>query len=308
MARQSVIRTVFLLGGVVALAACEEGQSLSFLTAPSTGEDASATAPASKTVERDVEAPEIFSETGPGLWDGRPSLGGVWVAHPDVKDPERVIIRNAGSDKFVVGALFRRERATPGPKIQVSSDAAEALGMLAGAPVELSVIALKREEAPAAQSLLVDAPVADAATAPASAIGAETIATAPLKPAGDIAASASAAIAKAETTSQTKPAAKPANTSAAKPAAPAPSQAAPSGSGPSKPFIQLGIFSVEANATRAQASLQKAGIGAKLVKEDWQGKTFWRVLGGPATSNADRDALLTKIKGMGFPDSYAVSK
>ncbi len=309
MARQSLIRTAFLLGSVAALAGCEEGQPLSFLgTAGSevSADGTSSAARTSKTVERDVEAPEIFSTKGPGLWDGRPSLGGVWVAHPDVKEPERVIIRNTGSDKFVVGALFRRERATPGPKIQVSSDAAEALGMLAGAPAELSVIALKREEAAAAQSALVDGPVIaqdgaamDASATPGTAIKSEAIAATPITPVADIAATAGAALAKTEATPVAKPSAKPAAPKAA---------ATPAAGSLSKPYIQLGIFSVEANATRAQASLQKAGIGAKMIKEDWQGKTFWRVLGGPAATQADRDALHTKIKGMGFPDSYAVSK
>ena len=83
-------------------------------------------------VERDIEAPEVFSVNEAGLWDGRPSLGGVWVAHPTVTDPERVIIRNTANDKFVIGALFRRELENPGPALQVSSDAAEALGLLAG--------------------------------------------------------------------------------------------------------------------------------------------------------------------------------
>ena len=89
-----------------------------------------------KTTERDVEAPEVFSATENGLWDGRPSLGGVWVAHPDVKEPERVIIRNKTNGSFVVGALFRRARDIPGPRLQISSDAADALGMLAGAPAK----------------------------------------------------------------------------------------------------------------------------------------------------------------------------
>ena len=86
---------------------------------------------ATELVERDVEAPEVFQVTEPGLWDGRPSLGGVWVAHPDVTEPERVIVRNEANGKFVIGALFRRERDIPGPRMQASSDAAAALGMLA---------------------------------------------------------------------------------------------------------------------------------------------------------------------------------
>lgn len=97
--------------------------------------------------ETDLEAPDVFQVTDQGLWDGRPSLGGVWVAHPDVADPERVVIRNRDNGEVVIGALFRRERDNPGPPIQVSSDAAEALGLLAGAPATLEVTALRREEA-----------------------------------------------------------------------------------------------------------------------------------------------------------------
>ncbi len=99
-----------------------------------------------RLVERDVEAPDVFQVTEDGLWDGRPSLGGVWLAHPSATDPERVIIRNEANGRFVIGALFRRERDNPGPALQVSSDAASALGLLAGAPAVLNVTALRREE------------------------------------------------------------------------------------------------------------------------------------------------------------------
>ena len=55
-----------------------------------------------------IMAFDVFETSDKGLWDGRPSLGGVWVAYPDVPSPERVIIRNTASGKEVVGALFRR--------------------------------------------------------------------------------------------------------------------------------------------------------------------------------------------------------
>ncbi|RBO52395.1 SPOR domain-containing protein [Rhodovulum sp. BSW8] len=96
----------------------------------------------------DVEAPEVFHAEETGLWDGRPSLGGIWIAHPDVTDPERVIIRNTATGQSVVGALFRRERESPGPRFQVSSDAAAQIGLLAGQPTELSVTALRRPPDP----------------------------------------------------------------------------------------------------------------------------------------------------------------
>ena len=103
-----------------------------------------------KLVDRDIEAPNVFAVTDMALWDGRPSLGGVWVASPDAVDPERVILRNTANGKFVIGALFRRERDNPGPSLQISSDAAAALGLLAGQPGKISVTALRREEAPVA--------------------------------------------------------------------------------------------------------------------------------------------------------------
>lgn len=112
---------------------------------------------AASASERDVEAPEVFDVTDEGLWDGRPSLGGVWVAHPEATDPERVMIRNAETGRFVIGALFRRERENPGPPLQVSSEAAAALDLLAGNPTSLQVTALRREAPAAAETAPADA-------------------------------------------------------------------------------------------------------------------------------------------------------
>ena len=154
-----ILRATVLIGALFGLSACSEGQMPAFLQAkPGGGEEVTRGAGGlgARTTERDVEAPEIFSAKEAGLWDGRPSLGGVWVAHPDVSEPERAIIRNTSNGKFVIGALFRKERQTPGPRLQVSSDAAAALGMLAGQPANLDVVALRREKAP-----VQDAPTAD---------------------------------------------------------------------------------------------------------------------------------------------------
>ena len=138
-------RLVLFAATLGILAGCEEGPKLGFLQPKDKETTTEASGQSTQLIERDVEAPEVFEVTEAGLWDGRPSLGGVWVAHADVTEPERVIIRNSSNGKFVIGALFRREREIPGPRIQASSDAAAALGMLAGAPVELHVTALRRE-------------------------------------------------------------------------------------------------------------------------------------------------------------------
>ncbi len=146
--RMGFSRTILRMGGMAlamaALSGCDGAPGLGFLKS----KDKPAADQSAPVVDRDIEAPDVFQKTEAGLWDGRPSLGGVWVAHPDVTDPQRVIIRNTANGESVVGALFRRERDLPGPRFQVSSEAAGALSMLAGAPVELNVTALMRNAAP----------------------------------------------------------------------------------------------------------------------------------------------------------------
>ena len=328
------------------------------------GSAASSTAASPVSVERDVETPQVFNLTGQGLWDGRPSLGGVWIAHATVTDPERVIIRNPKNGKSVVGALFRRERDMPGPGLQVSSDAAEALGMIAGQPAELGVVALRREEKPVPVDTEIGAEdavataAADAATAetPAATAGAAT-AEVPATPAGAAAAGATAqtagsdaaAVAPAAVTTadaapkkkagglfgflRKKPKAADADvapvaagagagaidqtvldpvavsaaaaieragTSAGAPAAPAPA-AASAPAAIKRGYIQIGIFSTEANASRAAGQMKAAGMVATVRPDQSNGKTYWRVIVGPAASVAQRDALVARVKGIGYP-------
>lgn len=280
--------------GLLVLAGCEDGPKLGFLQPKAETDSAVKPSSSTRLVERDVEAPEIFQVTEAGLWDGRPSIGGVWVAHPDTKDPERVIIRNNSNGQFVIGALFRREREIPGPRLQVSSDAAAALGMLAGAPIELNVTALRREEVdngPAAADPAADASGAEdeAAQLLAESAAETDIAETQLDPI----ASAAAAI-DAAAPAESAPAA----------AAPAPKQQQ---SQLSKPYIQIGIFSVEANAQRTADIMRNAGMVPEVRAQSSNGKPFWRVLVGPAQSKSERSQLLKSVKETGFADAYAVS-
>ncbi|WP_415920082.1 SPOR domain-containing protein [Tateyamaria sp. SN6-1] len=281
------------LAALTILAGCDEnGQFVAMQALQSNTKTEGAPVPgaATKSVERDVEAPEVFSATEAGLWDGRPSLGGVWVAHPDVNEPERVIIRNPANSKFVVGALFRRERDIPGPRLQISSDAAEALGMLAGAPAELNVTALRKETVPVEQPT-PDIEQVDAVAAPTD------VATTTLDPI----AGAAAAIDAAPASPGIQPAAQEdvvIQTAATN---------RPAASTLSKPFIQIGIFSIEANATRTSNRMRDAGIVPVTKTFERDGKTFWRVVVGPASSSAERGQLLKKVKEEGFTDAYAVS-
>lgn len=294
--KQAKIRAVFLMSAAaLALTGCVGGANP--FGGKSSADDG--VVPAQKStrlVDRDTEAPEIFQTTDTALWDGRPSLGGVWVASPEAKDPERVIIRNKANGKFVIGALFRRETLNPGPKLQISSDAAAALGILAGQPQEINVTALRREEVPTETD--ASKPILDSS---------ETVETASLDPI----AGAAAAIEKADPKGAapampTAPLAPvPATTAASAPAsgpAPAKPAAPPAPAATGGKTIQIGIFSVEANAKRAVDALKKAGLSAEIKREESKGKTLWSV-----TSRGDA-AALAKVKGLGFPDAYFLKR
>lgn len=67
-------------------------------------------------------------------------------------------------------------------------------------------------------------------------------------------------------------------------------------------MIQIGIFSVEANAKRTVDKLAKAGITASVREGSAQGKSFWSVT---ATGDA---AVLAKIKAAGFADAYLLKR
>lgn len=269
------------LCSIAALSACEEGASL-FGTTTSAPETSTTTT----LVERDVEAPDVFQANENGLWDGRPSLGGVWVASTDATDPERVIIRNEANGKFVIGALFRRERELPGPKLQVSSDAAAAIGMLAGQPTLLNVTALRREEVP------VDPPVEATPLEPVEEIATETL------PDDDAIAVAAAALDAMDDTKET---------AAPAVAAPAPAPVPASTSSLDKPFIQVGIFNVEENATRTGKILRDGGLVPEILAQESKGKPFWRVIVGPAGNSSQRAALLKTVKELGYTDAYFVT-
>ncbi len=313
------------------LAGCQADQPFAFLKAkPAAAGTAAAStaAPADassvKLVDRDVEAPDIYHAKAKALWDGRPSLGGVWIAAVNVKEPQRVIIRNPKNGKFVIGALFHREQGAPGPKLQLSSDAAEALGMLAGQPATVDVTALKRVEQPApapktnpkepalsSNEAIKTKPIADIRASAAAAIdkaAARTTAKSTAKTAMN--ATAKSAAAEARVKPVPRPKAAPASTThtAAATHTPAATHAAkPKQALLGRDYVQIGIFAVEANAQRASRLMQSKHVPVAVLKEESHGKTYSRVLVGPVTS-ANRDKMLAKMKSLGFEDAYVVER
>lgn len=349
---RATIRAVILASvAAVGLSACEKT-----LDGAGATDDAPVARAATsvRLVDRDVEAPQVFQVSDAALWDGRPSLGGVWVASPDAVDPERVILRNPANGKFVIGALFRRERLNPGPTLQISSDAAAALGFLAGQPSTLNVTALRREESETAAAPDATKPILDAneavdttelaaaaidraegnpAPVPAPALTGGAIAATPL--ADETLAAAEPAVeapkrkrgwlfgkrraAGAEVDTAALPTGAEVETTAlsadAITATPIPAVAMVAPKAPvvqpttAKPagrasLIQIGIFSVDANADRAVKMLTSKGIAARKLTETSQGRTFWRVV----ADAPDRAATLASVKAAGFADAYPVSR
>ncbi len=273
MARPRMRTALFLCGAVGLVAGCD-GLRLP-IGGGGGGQDRSTEALALQTktrlVARDVEAPEVFQMTADGSWDGTPSKGGVWVAHPAVDEPERVIIRYAGTGSFVIGALFPRDDAAGAARFEVSSDAAAALGLAPGMPAPLEVTALRREE------------VGEAAMAALEAVDAASAAPEPRPDAG----APDAAAARPPEDPRTPPPAQPSTLA--------------------KPYVQIGFFSVEANARRTAEGLRRDGILPTVRVQETSGKTYWRVIVGPAADAEERAALLETVRGQGFADAYFVT-
>lgn len=296
------------VAATIGLAACDENGEFAFPSASSGSQAAAAPLPANALGQRmqrdiDIERPDIFAINSDGLWDGRPSLGGVWVAHPEVTDPERVVIRNTEGGQEVIGALFRRERDNPGPLLQVSSDAADALGMLPGAPARLEVVVLRRQEVEAAPA--EENPVVASLAAPI-AVEAEPLDDAEEGGAGEAAAATAAVVLPAAVEAATSAVEQTAAATAAVAAPSAPIDvssvlAAPAPL-PAGSRAQIGVFSVERNANNAVATIAEAGIEATVSPEELGGRTVWRVIAGPLTDAAD----ITRLKELGFVDAFVI--
>ena len=99
----------------------------------------------SKSQGEEVEAPEVFQSTDMALWDGRPSLGGVWIAAPEAKDPERTLPRAINSIPvriivFYVCALLAIMAVTPWRDVVPHKSPFVELFVLAGLPAAAGII------------------------------------------------------------------------------------------------------------------------------------------------------------------------
>lgn len=266
--RRPALSTLFF---ALALAGCEEGLS-NIDSAPQTPSDNTV-----ETVEIDVIAPYAFSITDMALWDGRPTFGGVWIAYPDIEQPERVRIRNSAAGKEVIAALYKRERDFPGPKIELSADAAAALGVMAGTPAELTIVALRRKTV----EVVVEAPEElDMAT--------------PLRRPVVGPATESAVI---------TPSPKPAATSII--ATDIEESVLPPADGEGT-YLQVSTLQTRSRAEEVVTQLREAGLNAEIREYQTSNKTLYRIVVGPANSPEALEIMKRTALKLRFKDAFVL--
>ena len=294
--RNSVIASLL---SALALAGCEEGLS------GATSETPASTGDTVETVEIDVTAPEAFSITDMALWDGRPTFGGVWIAYPDIEKPERVRIRNEATSKEVIGALYKRERDFPGPKIELSADAAAALGVQAGTPVELTIVALRRKTVevvveaekpvmttplrrPVPEPTAVPAPVAEPAEEPVAVVAPEVEAPAVVVP------------------PVVEPTPTPIIATDIEETALPPASAALDTADGQGTYIQIATLQSKSRADAVIAKLITAGLEAEIRERQAGGKTLYRIIVGPAKSPEALEIMMGVVKELGYKDAIVL--
>ena len=89
--------------------------------------------------------PSAFHAADLAQWDGVRTLPGIWIAHPMAETARRVRLTNGETGAQVDAAMFRRDPNLSGPRIIVSSEAAERLGLMPGhaTPVTIEGLAYR---------------------------------------------------------------------------------------------------------------------------------------------------------------------
>lgn len=263
-----------------------------------------------KTLSGEVERADIFSETGNAIWDGRPTLGGQWVASVSTKDLERVRITRTDTGQSVEGALFRIEPGTPGPDLMLSSDAARALGIVAGSPTPISVVALRDAApapVPAAEEPVVltedasQAEIETTALEPQRSDDAEAPAAAPA-PAPAAATSNDSSLAPQSTSI---PAARNAQSSSGGPKDPSVgTAAAPTQEVTKKPVLEIATFKTEQEADIALAKLASQGLVARKTTRRVLFSKQWIVFLGPFENSAELVEARKAASAAGFTEAF----
>jgi len=264
---------------ILALTACEEQFNVQTDDVPTARAQVVANASTSETV---TPRPDLFSLRALAAWDGRPSLGGAWIAHPDVQSAERASITEVATGRTITAALFRRDPSIPGPPFQISAEAAQELGIQPGLTVEVDVVAVRIATADAD---VAEVPVEEEVPT------VEAVASAPPAP---------SAVSVRDAPAQVQPAPRAPGETTARPAPP---PAPANDAAPERPFMQVGMFGVTSNAATLVERLKTAGLDARAVPSG----ALSRVVVGPAQSAAELALIREALREMGFDDALAVA-
>ena len=254
-----------------------------------------------ETVEVDVTAPEAFSIIDNALWDGRPTFGGVWIAYPDIEKPERVRIRNNATGKEVIGALYKRERDFPGPKIELSADAAAALGVQAGTPVELTIVALRRktvevvveaEEPNMTTPLRRRVPEPTEAPTAAEPVEEPVVVVAPKVEAPEI------VVPPVVVPTPAPIIATDIEETALPPVTSATDEADGAGT-----YVQVSTLQSKSRADAAVVKLTTAGLDVEIREREAGGKTLYRIIVGPAKTPEALEIMMSVVNELGYTDA-----
>ena len=268
--------------------------------------------------------PEAFHAAGLALWDGTRTLPGIWIAHPMAETARRVRLTNGETGVRVDAAMFRRDPNLSGPRIIVSSETAERLGLAPGhgTPITIEGLAYRVDTEAAADANAVAAGAAQAPVpAPVEVLAAEVLtaetAGTPVEPEGapvaalspapqaapePVLTDATGAGATGPTPEEAQPGASPpAPRPKARPGAPAPDGAGDITDG--RHFIQAGVFGLAGNATRLVEKLRAANLLAIELPLTVGERQFTRVLVGPYRTVAERDIALETVRKLGPADA-----
>lgn len=238
-------------------------------------------------------------DTGVAAWDGDISAPGMTAAHGSLPLGSWVRVTNTATAATATVRINRRLVPGAGRDLELSRDAAAAVGALQGGPTVVMIepidprqsAAFARTAPPtyAASSYVAPAPVPAAAPAPAPVpVAAQTpgvaydptLATASLAPA---------------------------------PAAPQPVTHLSAGYTPGR-YVQVGSYRNPANAYRMKARIEREGLAngvygqAHVVTTVINGVSYHRVRLGPISTSADGQRALRQAQALGHNDARLITR
>ncbi|MDH3666260.1 MAG: SPOR domain-containing protein [Paracoccaceae bacterium] len=119
--------------------------------------------PAPKTAPRLVLVadPDTFQAEDFLLWNGEETLRGRWIAFPDLGAARQVRVTNGETGAVTDAAMLRRDAGAAGPRIIVSSQAADALGLVPGHATQVTIEALTYADPAAVEAAAATKPDAE---------------------------------------------------------------------------------------------------------------------------------------------------